>query len=1136
MQFNALCSALALPVLKQGSLTKTITAHKQAVRKMLLIMKLTAILLLVTCMHVSAGGYAQPVTIYAWKAPIEKVFSEIKKQTGYTFAYTDAMLKKAHPVTINIANGTVEQALDICFRNQPVTYTIINKTVVVKPAGNITVDEAVEKPAPDGDIRGFVSGDNNTPVSGASVMIKRTGRGTTTKENGEFKLSEVKQDDILLIGAMGYERKEVAVKDYKNGFVVVQLKISPDKLDEVQVLAYGQTTTRRLNTGSVSRVTGEEIARQPVTNVLQALVGRTAGMSITQASGIAGSEVTFQIRGQNSVNSDPYTSAPLVIVDGVPYPSTPITHKEVSGVDNYGGAGNNVYVSQSPVGYGNNLYNLNPSDIESVEILKDADATAIYGSRAGNGVMLITTKKGKQGKTRVDVNVNSGMAINTRRVDLLTTPEYLALRREGFRNAGITPTAANAPDLFLPDSTTTHNWQDKFLGNTANIIDVNMSMSGGAGGTSFLISGNYHHENTVYPDRRGSQKAGAHYSMNHSGASGKFNIGLSGMVNVADTKLPQGNYGSVAYSLPPDFQAFDSAGNLKWDWGGNPYSAMRTSYSNKTFSLTSNLSLRYTILPGLDAKAAIGYTRIETDQQIITPKAAANPANTFFQSSNALSNNRFQTLNFEPQVQYVRLLAEGTLNVMAGATIMKNIGEMFSVGAYNFSSDAYINNIALASRITNSTTYNAYQYASFFGRINYNWLNRYIVNGSFRRDGSSKFGPGHRYGNFGAIGGAWLFSNEAFAKNNSWLSYGKLRGSIGWVGSDNTGGYGYLPLYAATTYPYNSTAGVVPSILENPDYGWESSTKLEGALELGFLKNRVLLTTAWYRNRTGNQLVTYPVSTQTGFESYTANLSSAIVQNTGWEFELTTVNVSNKNFKWTTSFNLTLPDNKLLKFDGLEKTPYASGMFQVGKSLAPNFAIPFLGLDAAGKPQYEDVNKNGQIDFFRGPAVNGRGDKVYIGKSFAGYYGGLSNTISYGNLQLDFTLQYTGDQQKVNYLGYVTQPGQMANLPRKAVNDIRAQGLDKAFVNAGFSIDYFNYIYNSSAIYMNADFIRLTNAALSYNFSEKLLKPWRLVGLRTYVQAQNLFVISNYDGFDPESGPVAVPPLFRITAGIKCTF
>lgn len=1138
MHLKALCSVHALPFREHRLVTKTTSICQRTIgNKLLLAMKLTAILLLAACLQVSAKGYAQRVSISGKNMPLQQVFKEITRQTGYYFIYKEKWTSEFRNVDVLVKNAPLEQALDLCFRNQSYTYTVIEKTVVVKPKTFIAEEKKAtpEAPAPTGEVKGVVTSENGA-VAGANVVIKRTGKGTSTSAKGDFVLGGVNEDDILVISSIGYQTQEVSLKD-KKGFVYIQLKVAVDKLDEITILAYGGTTTRRLSTGSVTRVTSEEIAKQPVNNILQALVGRTTGMSISQSSGLPGSDISFQIRGQNSLNASGFTSVPLVIIDGVPYPNVPITN-----------ATQNLVAS--PIGYGSPLYNINPNDIESVEILKDADATAIYGSRAANGVMLITTKKGKQGRTKIDVNVSTGVGLNLRQVDLLNVDEYRAMRREAFKNSNATPTVANAPDLLVWDSARNINWQKELLGHTANITDASLSMSGGAGGTSFLISGNYHKENTVYPDRRGSESGSAHYTIGHTSNTGKFSATLSGMVSSSKIKLPAGSYGSFAYQMPPNFEPYDSAGNLKWDWinvnyttavsnANNPYSVMRTSFSNQTFSLTSSLQLRYNILPGLDVKSSFGITKVETDQQNIQPKSAANPFNTFFQSSNTQSISRSQTLNFEPQLSYVRNIANGKLDAMVGGTVMKTINEMPTyIAARNFTSDAYINDITLAGSVSVTQSYSAYQYASVFARANYNWENKYILNGSYRRDGSSRFGPNNRYGNFGAIGAAWLFNKEKFAKNLHFLSYGKLRGSLGWVGSDNIGNYSFLSTYSPiSVYTYAGNPGLVPSRLYNPDYSWESTRKLEAALELGFLKDRILLSTAWFQSRTGNQLVGYPVSTQAGFDSYAANLNAAVVENKGWEIELTTVNINNKNFRWNTSFNITIPQNKLLKFDGIEKTGYANSLV-VGKPVTAIYNVHFTGIDSTGKPQYEDVNKNGVFDWFGGLAEYGKGDRQYVGKSYADYYGGLTNSFSYKGFQLDFTFQFTGGLTKPNYLSSLGQPGSPTNLPKKALQDLRAKGLDKYFLKSTYVGDYAYYTIPaySDASYMEVNFIRLTNAALSYSLPEKMLKPLKLGSLKAYVNTQNLFVISNYDGFDPESGAIAMPPLFRLVAGIQCSF
>ena len=270
-------------------------------RKLLIAMKLTSILLLAACLQVSAHGFSQVVTISEKNAPLEKVFSIIEKQTGYTFYYKIELLQRAGKVNITIKNATIDKVLETLFKDQPLTYNIVEKNIVVKEKeAPRKIEEAAE--APTVEIKGFVVSENGV-VAGANVVIKRTGKGTSANGKGEFRLTDVNDDDILVVSSIGYQTQEVPLKD-KKGFVYVQLKVSVDKLDEIQILAYGGATTRRLNTGSVSRITGEEIAKQPVTNVLQALVGRTAGMSISQSNGLAGGDVTFQIRGQNSVNND----------------------------------------------------------------------------------------------------------------------------------------------------------------------------------------------------------------------------------------------------------------------------------------------------------------------------------------------------------------------------------------------------------------------------------------------------------------------------------------------------------------------------------------------------------------------------------------------------------------------------------------------------------------------------------------------------------------------------------------------------------------------------------------------------------------------------------------------------------------
>lgn len=1149
MQF-ALCSALALSVHKQGSLTKTIIAHRRAVRKMLLIMKLTALLLLVACIQVSAGGFAQPVTLFERNAPIEKVFAEIKKQTGYTFAYTDAMLKKAHPVTINMANGSVEQALEVCFKNQPLTYTIINKTVVVKAISHFNIDEPAEKPEPRADIRGFVTGDNNTPIPGANVTIKRTGRGTTTNGRGEFKFNDVEEDDMLIISVMGYESKEVAVKNYNKGLVVVQLKVSPDKLDEVQVRAYGQSTTRRLSTGSASRITAEDIQRQPVTNVLQALAGRVSGLSISQGSGLPGGDIFFQIRGQNSLKTppggvgkqgnedlDPFLNAPLVVVDGIPYPSSPITYNTttVQGV---------TQSLVGPNGTGSPLYFINPNDVESIDVLKDADATAIYGSRAANGVLLITTKKGKQGKTAFNANVNTGVSKVTRFIDMLNTQEYMALRRQAVINYGILPTNPLFEqvlyDLYNPiypfDTTKSTDWQKDLIGQTAQTVSVNASVSGGGAGSSFLLSGNYSYQNGISPDRRGTGTGGLHFNFTHTAPNGKFYFGFSNVSNMSTIKLPS-SAGLLPYTLTPHYKPIDSAtGKLNW-FLGNPYGSLLQTFLSRTIMTNNSLNLRYNILPGLNVATTVGYNLVQTDMNFQQPKNSTN-SNLILERT---SVTRAQTLNFEPQLQYDQQVAKGKLAVLIGGTMQKDINETpISVSAEGFPSDAYLGNISVGGTFNVRNGYGTYKYLSVYGRLNYNWEGKYLLSANFRRDGSSRFGTGHRFGNFGSIAGAWVFTKENFFPKSDVISFGKLRASYGVRGASDAGAFDFLSTYTPSGQSYGGVSGFYPSRLANSEYVWAENHSIDAALELAFFKDRILITANWFRNRSGNQLVQYPVSTQTGFPYYRSNLN-ALVENSGIELDLTTTNLQTKNFKWQTIFNVTIPRNKLISFPGIENTPYVN-TYVVGKPVNSIFRLKYTGVDSVGLPTYLDANKDGKISYgYTDLEAYGKGDNVYIGKGYDDCYGGMTNSITFKGFRFDFSFQFRKGVLKQDILGsYSVQnnPGRINNVPKKVVEEIYARGLDKYFIYPDTSPknSFLNYTSYSDATYTDASFIRLTNVALSWSAPQKWLQPVRMAAASIYMRAQNLGVWSHYQGLDPESGGINIPPLLSVQAGVQCSF
>ncbi|MBU3028493.1 TonB-dependent receptor, partial [Zobellia galactanivorans] len=421
-----------------------------------------------------------------------------------------------------------------------------------------------------------------------------------------------------------------------------------------------------------------------------------------------------------------------------------------------------------------------------------------------------------------------------------------------------------------------------------------------------------------------------------------------------------------------------------------------------------------------------------------------------------------------------------------------------------------------------------YSYQAFFGRINLDLNDTYIFNLTGRRDGSSRFGPGKQFGNFGAVGLAWLFSNENFLKDNSFFNYGKIRGSYGTTGSDNIGDYEFLNTYSVSGFDYNGIATLRPTRLFNPDFGWEVNKKLEFALELGFFRDRILLNTVWFQNRSSNQLIGIPLATTTGFNSLTGNFN-ATVENTGFEVDFRATLIQRNNFRWITNFNITLPKNRLLEFPGLETSAFAN-RYRIGHPLTVVRLYHALGVDPeTGVYQFEDYNKDG--------VINSLEDRQWTEDLAPKYFGGLGNTLSYKNLNLDVFLQFK-NQKAFNYLSQQATPGYRKNAPVTLVNRWQQPGDDQPvqIASGGFGggIDTGQLQGNSNAAVSDASFIRLRNIALTYKIPQKSSKA---LDVSIYLQGQNLFTITEYDGPDPEqSSYLILPPLRQLTLGLQLGF
>jgi TonB-dependent starch-binding outer membrane protein SusC len=1076
---------------------------------------------------------------------LTEVLKSIKSQSGYVFISGDIDLKKYY-VDVHVKNVSIGQALSACLYNLGLEFTIIDKTIVIRKAPAESTKIIAGSLENTYELKGIVRGkEDGLALQGASVVIKGTYKGTSVNPDGSFSLAGVSSSDVIVISFIGYENLEIPVAG-KSDIGIIALSEKTNKLDEVQVLAYGITTSNRYTTGSSAKITSKDIGKQPVENVMQALQGKVAGVIINRTSGLFGSDINVEIRGQNSLDASKSSTnvlknSPLYIVDGIAFSGEAINQQSASK-----GATGAYYYIQGPNGSGNGspLSTINPNDIESIEILKDANATALYGSRGANGVVLIKTKKGKVGKPVVSVNLNSGISIMNTSMEALSLSDYLALRKEAFANDNKTPTTTNAPDLTIWSQTDGQDFKKLLIGKPAQSYSGNISVSGGSKGSTFMLSGNYSRSNSVFDDGRSSNSYGFHFSSTYTSPDEKFKASLSIVMGTGISNLANAGFYQYAYSLPPNFPLYNTDGSLYW-WSksipviSNPLSALNSSYQNTMSSLNNSINLSYAITPKLSFSVNGGYNKNQSNQSVLNPSTSSNPESTTIASSRTAIFVESNATNFvlEPQLNYNTTLWDGDITALLGATYQETANEQpFYITASDFASDLYMSDLSMAGSYTIHNGYSAYKYVSLFGNLNYILKDRYIFNGNFRRDGSSKFGPNNLYANFGSLGFAWIFTSEPFlAAKPEWFSFGKIRSSYGVVGSDNVQNYAYLSSYSgASSSYYSGSSGLAPSRVANPDYKWATTRKFELATDLGFFKDRLLFNFAWFSNRTGNQLLDYPLATQTGFSSYTANLD-ALVQNTGIEITLTSTNIKNRNFSWTTSANVSFPQNKLISFPGLKSSSYAS-TYVVGRPTTALYLLHYTGTDEDGMPTYEDVDGDGTITRSIGDNT-GVGDLVYNGKAYPDFYGGLSNTIKYKNFQLDFTARFTFGAKDLGILSTLSNaPGTLANYPAEVVQAMRNLGVQKLFTTNSYSSE-FKLFQQSDAMLQNISYGRLTNVSLSYDLPEKLIKRIKLSSLRVYVQGQNLFRFTlsgkTYAGIDPETGTNVVPPLTNIVGGLQ---
>ncbi len=927
--------------------------------------------------------------------------------------------------------------------------------------------------------------EEGSPLPGVNVVLKGTTAGTVTDIDGNFSLSVPSEGGTLVFSFIGLATEEVEV----GARSVIDVQMSPDieQLSEVVIVGYGSTLKKEL-TGSIATVGAEQIEKLPTLTPDQALQGLASGVFVSAQSGAPGGGVNIRVRGQTSINAG---NDPLYVIDGIIVQSGDITQNTFGGSDQ------------------NALNSLNPQDIESIEVLKDAASTAIYGARAANGVVLITTKRGKPGKAKIDARYWTGWGEPTETYDKLSAAEQIAIEREGFLNDNIGALPPSDADLGW-DGVTNTDWIDEVF-RTARISEYQVSASGGTEAFKYYISGNYRDEEGFMLGAgfdRYSLRVNTDYN-----ATDKLSIGSS--INFTRTfQQVAANDNNIygiysAAILTPSYRAIrDENGELVDalpSFNTNPVRAAELVRQDiSIFRFLGNVYVNYNIIEGLDLRADFSYdwNYVREDENV--PSTTAQGRGT--DGSGNYTTKDIGTWLIEPTLRYTRSFdGSHKINAVAGLTwqARQDFNGLVEATGWARPTLTYITD---AANFTDGNSLRRdYSFNSVFGRVNYAFNEKYLASLSVRRDGSSRFGPDQKFGTFWAVSAGWNFSEEDFF-NVDFIEFGKIRGSYGVTGNDRIGEFQYVGAFGGDAN-YLDRAASTPDRLENPALQWEETRSIDLGLELAMFGNRLNINAGVFQQNTTALLFDEQVPWTTGFEEFQSNVGE--VENKGIELDVTTVNVDAGDFKWKSTFNISWLKNEVIELANPE--PIRSGFASVileGEPLNSFWGLKWLGVDpATGESVFEDIDGDGSI---------GGDDYQLIGDHAPNYIGGFTNTITYKGLSLDVFFQFIdGVDVYNNTWAFNSNVSSPWGLDRAILRRWQKPG-DVTDVPKASQISSVDFQEDNSRWLSDGSYLRLKNITLAYNLPTDLVNKFKLRSARVYVQGQNVWTLTGYNGPEPE--------------------
>ncbi len=1087
-------------------------------RKFFQVMRLLILMLTLTFMHASAATYSQTVTLSAKNVSIEKVLNEVEKQTGYNlfYKYSEKVMSKA--IDVDFKKTALKSVLNTVLVKNGLAYKLDKNTIVITyvNSSNAGVNEieVVQNSTLTGTV---VDKANNLPLIGASVKLKGTTTGVVTNAKGVFSLGGIKSGDILQVFYIGYKLQEITVGSART--LTIALDEDLANLDGIIVTGYA-TQKKREITGSISSIKASDIGGAQAVSLDQAMQGRMAGVNIQGRVGVPGAALKVEIRGPGSISAG---TDPIYIVDGL--------------ILNNSGVSNNI--STNPLSV------VNPDDIESIEVLKDAAAASVYGAQAGNGVVLITTKKGKAGKVTVDASYRGGSVELIRFLELTNTQQYLSGRLDAIRNSNPTFSEAQAwtkllTDEKLPTTLTeadvaalpSYDWQRAaYRGGKTGKYDF--AISGGANNSSYRISASLEDSEGAVVGTdffRGT----VNFNYNNK-ITEKLELTTAFNLSSVEQNGPQGALGSTtefsapSYSAPmilPFHPIYNADGSYNAPVGGFSGALARhplhetelNEFTEKNKSLVGNLQLKYNILANLSFKTLVGL-----DYRDLASRRYLDPRTELGRSSGGTLTeiaNKPTTFTTSGVLQYApNLGGKHQLNTLAGLEYRAYQNTTSSITGRSFANYLF-RQMSSAAVITNATgAWTGVKRVGSFLQGNYVYDGKYMVSAILRYDGSSRFGNDSKFGLFPSLSVGWDIAKENFITNKSLINQLKLRFGYGETGNDQIGNFDSRSLYGGGV-TYDSQPGIRPSSIGNANLRWERNVTYNLGLDYSVLNNRLFGSVEVYSRYSKDLLLNKPVSWIGGFNDITENLGEVL--NKGVEAEVGANIINNGKFKWTSNFNIAFLKNEVISlYDDLQSLP-GDNSIRVGYSMRTYLLPQYAGVNAAtGKPMWYD--KNG--DYTYNPATVVDTD-FYAPYGFPNelpkFYGGFNNNFSYKGFSLGVFFQYDygrvmhdmftrnisrkGDTQTNGMLWFHenrwTTPGQITAVPRSIIG--------KGEINNALAD------VSSTRFLQDASYIRLKNVNLSYSFPKEIISKIKLSNLKLYAQANNIFTITKFQGYDPE--------------------